>query len=419
MDQLNLALVITGTVVVVIAVLSNAIKKSLLQEPTIAVLVGIATGPYGAGWLDVAKWGDENTVLEQSARITLAIGLMGVALRLKATSVKVLWKPVTVLLVLGTTGMWLASSALAGLLLPVSFWTALLLGAVVTPTDPVVASSIVTGVFAKKHLPLRVRDTISFESGANDGLAYLVVMLPVLMLSHGPGDALLRWLIESLLNGIILATVIGLAVGYAAAKLLRIAERKKTVENTSLLGYTVAFSLLTLGGAALVRADALISVFVAGLVFNLNVGEREEHEENHVQEAVAKLLTLPMFVIFGVALPFAEWERLGWPLAACSILILLIRRPPVVAAISPALRSSLNRHDLAYLGWFGPIGIAAVYYAAFSRSHGGDPIVWHCSSAMIFTSILVHGATAAPLTRLYSRTPVSPPRKTSTLDEIE
>ncbi|HEV2078997.1 MAG TPA: cation:proton antiporter [Allosphingosinicella sp.] len=403
MEQLNIALAVTGAVVVLIALLSNPIKKSLFQEPTIATCVGIAVGPYVLGWLDVAEWGEENAILEQAARITLAIGLMGVALRLKKKSVRALLKPVTWLLTLGMLGMWLASSALSGWLLGLSFWTALLLGAVVTPTDPVIASSIVTGKFAKEHIPLRLRDTISFESGANDGLAYLFVMLGILMLEHPPQEAWSRWLVESLLVGVLGAAVIGCIVGYGAAKLLSWAERRGIVENTSLLGYTVAFSLLTLGSAKLLGMDALISVFLAGLVFNLSIDDREEQEERNVQEAVAKLFTLPMFVLFGIALPFEEWLRLGWPLLGLAALILLLRRPPVVALLFPMLRHSLNRRDQAYLGWFGPIGIAAVYYAALARGHVHDPVIWHAASALVFASILVHGVTAAPFTRLYAR----------------
>ncbi len=90
MDQLNLALAVLGALVVAVGLLSKAIKRSLVQEPLIAVAVGLAVGPYGLGWLNVAAWGEENAVLEQAARITLAIGLMGVALRLEKDSVKAL-----------------------------------------------------------------------------------------------------------------------------------------------------------------------------------------------------------------------------------------------------------------------------------------------------------------------------------------
>jgi NhaP-type Na+/H+ or K+/H+ antiporter len=403
MEQLNIALAVTGAVVILVGAFSNAIKQSVLQEPIIAVLVGIAVGPYGLDWLDVAEWGEQDVILEHAARLTLAIGLMGVALRIKKVSLTTLWQPMTVLLTLGMLGMWLASAALSAWLLGLSLWAALLLGAVITPTDPVVASTIVTGRFARQHLPLRLRDTISLESGANDGLAYLLVMLPILMIGQSPGDALARWVVESLVVGVLVASILGAVVGYAAARLQTFSERRKIIETPSLLGYSLAFSLFTLGNATLLGADALISVFIAGLVFNLSIGRREEHEEAHVQEAVAKLLTLPMFVIFGIALPFAQWVRIGWPLLACVGLVLLLRRPPVIALLLPRLRGALDNHDVAYLGWFGPIGIAGIYYSTFARAHVDDPMLWHVASAAIFGSILIHGITAAPLTRLYAR----------------
>lgn len=405
MSQMNVALATIGTVVLLIGLWSRALKRSPFQEPLVAVLVGIAVGPYGLGWLDPARWGEENAFLEHAARLTLAVALMGVALRLHKDSLRIIWRPAAVLLTVGMLGMWLASSALAGWLFGLSLWGALLIGAVVTPTDPVVASSIVTGEFARQHLPRRVRDTISLESGANDGLAYIFVMLPILMMQQGPDEAWHRWLVESLLVGVALAVVVGAAIGYAGSRLLTFVRRLHSMENQSFLSYSVALSLTTLGVAALLRADALISVFVAGVVFNICTDTRQEHEEENVQEAIAKLFTMPAFVVFGLALPLTEWAQAGWSLLALAVLVLLLRRLPVVVAAYPGLRSALNLRDAVYMGWFGPIGIAALYYAAFARAHVDDPLVWHLASALIFASILVHGLTAAPLTRVYARDP--------------
>ncbi len=399
---MDLALALVGLVVVAVALLSNALKRSLVQQPMLVMLVGVAAGPYGFGLLDVAAWGDENRILEQAARITLAIGLMGVALRLHRQSISSILRPVGVLLTVVMVGMWLVASAIAGWLLGLPMWMALLVGAVITPTDPVVASSIVTGPFAKEHLPQRLRDSISMESGANDGLAYLFVMLPILVIG-GSSDPLARWLTESVLVGVVGGAALGVAIGFGAARLLMFAEEHKLIERASFLGYTLAFSLATLGIAALLHADALISVFLAGLVFNLTVGQREEHEEENIQEAVAKVFTLPMFVIFGAAVPLPEWIDVGLPLAALAVLVILVRRPPVIALVAPALRGALSGRDVAYVGWFGPIGIAAIYYAAFARTHVPEPMIWYAASAVIFASIVIHGLTAAPFTRMYAR----------------
>ena len=418
MNQLNMALAIMGTVAVFTAMLSAALKRNPISDASVAVLAGIAVGPFGLGWLDLARWGEPLAIIEQASRLTVAIGLMGVALRLKPEAIKALLRPIVLLLTLGMLGMWLVSSLLAGWLLGLSVWTALLLGAIVTPTDPVVSSSIVTGRFAKQNLPLRVRTTLSAESGSNDGLAYGFVMLPMLMLSHSPDQALQRWLIESLLIGILGAAAVGAAIGFAAAKLLRFAERHELVADSSLLGYSVAFSLLTLGLAKVLHTDGVLAVFVAGLMFNLFSHKREEHKEENIQEAVAKLFTLPMFVIFGVALPMDHWVELGWPLAGFAVLVLLLRRPPFVLLLQPTWRPFLNRHDTAFLGWFGPVGIAAIYYSALAHSHLHDPQYWYTASAVIFASIMVHGITAAPLTRLYARRPDAAPAATAHLSAI-
>lgn len=289
------------------------------------------------------------------------------------------------------------------MLFALPLWTAALVGAAVTPTDPVTASAIVTGDFAKRHLPERLRAGLTLESGGNDGLAYLLLFLPVLMLAHPPGEAWERWLLDRLLVGVVVAAVLGVAIGWGAARLLHAVRARGWVENYSFLTYTVALSLFTLGATELAGADALISVFVAGLVFTVASDTGDKHEEENVQEAIAKLFTLPMFFLIGLSLPWDDWARLGWPVAAFALGLLLLRRPPVLALLGPLLRPTYGARDRAYLGWFGPVGVAAVFYASLAERETGIALAWHLGSAAVLASVLVHGITAAPLTRLYGR----------------
>jgi sodium/hydrogen antiporter len=402
MTQLDIALALTGATVLAVGLYSQAIKRTPVQEPLVATLVGIAAGPALLSWLDVAEWGDPLRILEEAARLTLAVALMAVALRLRRADLKRYWRPGAWLATLGMVGMWLAATVIVWAILPVPLWLAALIGAVIAPTDPVVASAIVTGPFARDHLPEHLRATLSMESGANDGLAYGLVMLPVL-LHLAPADAWSRWLLESLVVGVGAAIVLGVALGIAAARLLHWAHARGLMESYSYLSFTVALSLFTLGAATLVGAESLISVFAAGLAFDFAADTGEKHEEESVQEAISKLFTLPLFVIFGAALPFAEWLSLGWPLAALALLVLLLRRLPVLALMAPLLRPTLDWRDAAFLGWFGPLGAAAIFYAAFSARHTGEAVVWHAASALVLASIIAHGVTAAPFTRLYAR----------------
>ncbi len=404
MSQLYIAIAVTAAVLLTVGFLSNALKRRGIQEPLAAVLVGVAVGPVGLGWLSADEWGaDQLLVIEEAARITLAIGLMGVALRIERGSLSALARPAVILLTFGLVGMWAMPALAVSVVASVPIWIAVLIGAAVTPTDPVVASSIVSGNIATESLPRRLRDLISLESGANDGLASAFVILPVLVLQSSVADSIANWIVHSLILDTLGALASGAAIGFASARLMVFAEKRKYVEQPSLLGYSLAFTMLTLALVTIAGMHALLAVFTAGLVFNMNTPSREEHVERNVQEAAAKLLTLPMFVLFGVVLPIDGMVALGWALPVLILLILVARRPPVVLALGPLLGQKLDRNDIMFLAWNGPIGVAAIYYAANAARQLGEPIIWHITASIVLGSIVVHGVTAKPTTLLYRR----------------
>lgn len=408
MDRLYLALALITATLLCTAVISKSLDKSLLQAPLVAMVVGMVFGPQGTSWIDLGLLENPLRFIEEFARITLAIALMGVALRLRRREIIQLRYPATVLIVFGMTGMWLSASLLAMWFLGASWGTAAVLAAAVAATDPVVASAIVTGPLAQKHLPARVRATLSLESGANDGLAYLVVVLPILLLAHDAARAWSSWFFHALLIGVLLAGLIGACSGYVAARLLHWARQRGLMEHYSYLTFTLAVSLFTLAIGHLTGADSLLSIFIAGLVFDMFSETGERHDEENVQEAVSKLCTLPMFIVLGAALPIADWLEQGWHLAAFCFAALFLRRMPIVLALEPMLKNALTKPDLLFIGWFGPIGAAAVFYAAYATRLTGLDFVWHSATALIFASVLVHGLTAAPLTRLYAQFRVRP-----------
>jgi NhaP-type Na+/H+ or K+/H+ antiporter len=117
--------------------------------------------------------------------------------------------------------MWLSSGLLVYLILDLPFWEAMLVGAAITPTDPIVATSIVTGVVAEDNLPGRLRHIISGEAGLNDGLAYPFALLAILMIERSPGEALFHWLTRVLLWEVGVAVILGALLGYVAGRLLQ------------------------------------------------------------------------------------------------------------------------------------------------------------------------------------------------------
>jgi NhaP-type Na+/H+ or K+/H+ antiporter len=113
---------------------------------------------------------------------------------------------------------------------------------------------------------------------------------------------------------------------------------------------------------------------------------------------------LPIFVVLGMALPWREWLELGWGGALLVAAVLLLRRLPAVLALRSLLGPLRSKgKDVLFLGWFGPIGAAALYYAAFSLRETGIEAAKTVGSLVICASVLVHGVSATPLTKLYGR----------------
>ncbi|MDP8926212.1 MAG: cation:proton antiporter [Actinomycetota bacterium] len=404
MSELNVALAAVGGLLVVLGLLTNLIKDTVfVSEPLLALLAGVLIGPAAFGLLDLAAFGDREVILEGAARLTLAVALMGVALRLPVGYFSRNWRSLVVLLGLLMPLMWLSGGLLAYLILGLSFPVAMLVGAVVTPTDPVVASSIVTGGVADRNLPERLRHAISAESGFNDGLAYPFVLLPILFLMRPPGDALSHWLAYTILWEVGAAVVLGALVGYGTGRLLMWAEARETSEHASLLTVALALALAALGAASLIGSDGILAVFVAGMAFDATTRSEAEEQRERVQEAITRFFDLPIFVLLGMALPWEGWLSLGWAGLSLAVAVLLLRRLPAVLALSPLIGQTRGRRDALFVGWFGPIGAAALYYAALAHRETGNEEIWVVGSLIICASVLAHGLTATLLTKLYGR----------------
>ncbi len=132
------------------------------------------------------------------------------------------WRRAGALLTVAMVGMWLATSLGAWLLLDVEPWVALLVGAILTPTDPVVASSLVTGRLAEANLPRWLRRSLQLEAGANDGLALIFVLVPALMLTLPQDDA--AAIAGEAAGQVGIAVAGGLVMGFVAARLVDLAE---------------------------------------------------------------------------------------------------------------------------------------------------------------------------------------------------
>jgi sodium/hydrogen antiporter len=403
MHTLEIVLALVGFLTIALGLASKKLERTVVPLSLLALLFGVAVGPAGLGFIDLDAIGGRTAVLETAARLTLAIGLIGVALRVPKSFPRTQWRRIAVVTGLGMLLMWAVTTLLVLLFLDVPVVVAALIAAIVTPTDPIAANPIATGPLAHQNLPDRLRHTISFDSGANDGLTFLFVFLPLLMLTLPGEEVASTFLQQTVLWQVLGAVIVGIAIGLASGWLLEKADEHDLIEEEWRLPYAAAVSLLTVGVGRLMGSDELLLVFAAGVAFVQVVTSEERTGEEIGQEAINRFFAFPMFALLGAAIPWAGWAALGWTGVGLAVAVLLLRRPLPLLLVRPLLGELRPVRDALFIGWFGPLGVAAIYYAALVESRFEMPLLWPVVSLIVSASIAAHGISSTPLTRLYGR----------------
>jgi sodium/hydrogen antiporter len=378
-----------------------------VSEPLACAVAGVALGPLGAGLLDLDPQESPvaAAILREAARFTLAIAVTGAAMRLPAYWLRQNWRGLAVALGPGMVLMWVAGGVLGHLVFGLPWLPALLLGAAIAPTDPVLSAPILTGRLARRAVPTPLRDGMTAESAINDGLALPLVMLPVMLMTHTSGEAVRDWLLHVVVWEIGGAVLTGSGAGWVTARVLRWVRNRPDADGASLLTVTIALALATAAGVHLLGGDEVLAAFVAGAV--LNNSNREFNVEEHHErfsEALGRFFDLPIMILFGAAIPWAAWGRLGWRAAAFALGVLLLRRLPAWLLLRRWLPWNRDSRSALFAGWFGPIGAAALFYALLIQDETGSATQWPYITLAIGASVLAHGITGTPLTRRFGDT---------------
>jgi NhaP-type Na+/H+ or K+/H+ antiporter len=405
MNDLNSALALISGLILALDLATGLLqsREYLPSEPIVAAIFGIAIGPQGIDAFQLSTWGDPIVIIEQAARLTVALAVTSIALRLPENYFRQRWQSMAALLGPGMVMMWLVSGLVTYLVLPVSALVALLVGAIVTPTDPVLANSVVIGQTAEENIPTRLRYLLSGEAGANDGGAYPFVFLAILLLGQSTDQALREWITHTLPVEVIGAIVLGVVIGGVVGRLERWVSSERFLEETSVFTITVALTLGVVGFVTLLGGNEILGVFAAGLAYNWQADPEDEAKEQRIEDVFDRLFTLPAFVLFGMIIPWAGWQNLGWRGIALVVGILLFRRLPMMFALRPAVQPLDRPAATLFMGWFGPIGIAAVLYATIALRETGIELLWPVVTLVVAGSVLVHGMSGTLLTLRYGR----------------
>lgn len=377
----------------VVATLGARMRRLPLSEPLLALVTGVVLGPQVAGLVVVPTLDADPHLLHEAAGPLLAVSVMAVALRYPWGAVRSRVTPVAVLLAVVMPLMALAGAAVVGVVAGTGLALALVVGCALCPTDPVLSSSVVTGGPAEEDLPGRTRQLLSLESGANDGLA-LPLVLVALAVAAAPTGAETAVLVVREVGG---ALVLGAVAGGVAALAVRRGERHGAADGASVVLFSIVLALGTLGAAHLLGVGGVLAVFVAGLVLNALEDTDDRASEVEIDEALNRFAVLPFFLLLGASLPWAAWRDLGWVAVAVAVGVLVLRRLPWLLLLARPLR--LRLRDAVFLGWFGPVGVSAVFYlteSAIELPSQEATRVLALGAAVVVASTLAHGLTSSP-----------------------
>lgn len=398
---MNLLLAIFAATLLILTLASGWIKERFWGSEALACLVvGFAIGPMGLGLfaLDPAQSSLHRNWWEQATRLTVSLSVMSASLTLPRDYFRQRGRPLLIVLGPGMIAMWAASSLIGWAALGLTLPLALVLGAVLTPTDPVLARSIVSGRVARRYVPAQLRNDITGESGINDGLALPFVLIAIVIAGHGESlgatSAKVAWAVFG-------AIALGWVLGKGSGWLFRRAHDSGFAETRSLTATTLALSLLVLASVALLKADGILAVFVAGVMLNRAMKAEHQRAHEHFVDAVDRSFTLPIFILLGLSAPVEAWLAMGWPLFLAGCALILLRRLPPWLALRTVAPVYDNMRQTLFAGWFGPMGVAALFYACLALERTEASALWTVTSFVVCLSVLIYGISATPLTRLY------------------
>jgi NhaP-type Na+/H+ or K+/H+ antiporter len=295
------------------------------------------------------------------------------------------WQPPARALVVALPITLVLLALAAKLLFPDLTWAeAFLLGAVLSPTDPVVTSALVTA----QRVPAVIRHTLNLESGLNDGLA-LPIVLFFLVLSTESGNAGQEGL--QLLGEAALGAAIGIALALAGGRVLSRLPGGG-IEHKYEGIYALGLAFAAFGVADVTFGNGLIAVFVAGIA--LAVARHDIPDAfSTFNESVSASFQVITFFVFGALLVATGWDGNTLALAAFIVFMLVVARP--AAVLLSFIGVHLTLPSKLFIAWFGPKGVASMLFALFvlNSSARDRTLVFDVASFAVLASIMAHGLT--------------------------
>ncbi|MFD3329373.1 cation:proton antiporter [Streptomyces sp. NPDC058701] len=389
------AVVIAGGAVVGYGALSRRLSTTVLSGPLVFMLVGLAIGPLGLSLLDRATDPEVTRTLLESALVLLlfadAAGIRARDLRReKFLPLRLLVVGLPVTMALGWLVAW---PLLPGL----SVWELALAAVILAPTDAALGQQ----AFSNKRVPRLVRGGLTIESGLNDGLALPFFVLALAAAGGGhdhPGVA------ETFLRALLLSGAIGIAAGWTGASLLRWSLARGWSGSDWRQFLVLAVPVIAYVLCVTVEGSGFIGAWAAGLAFGIHLRtpadldtsprDSDPAQSTEFTGRLGLLLASLSFLVFGAVILGPTLQHLNWRMVLYALLSLtVIRMLPVALALAG---TGLRPASLAYIGWFGPRGLASLVFGllALEEHLPGGTLLSDVIAVTVGLSIMLHGASA-------------------------
>jgi NhaP-type Na+/H+ or K+/H+ antiporter len=373
------ALLIFGGLLTVAAGLSGVMRGTVLSASVLSVTLGVVLALTDVVNVDVT----DHAIVEL-VELALILTLVSDGLVVERELLRMHFGPVARAIVIAMPATMCVLALGAHVLFPELSWAeAFLLGAVLSPTDPVVTSSVVT----TQRVPAAIRHTLNLESGLNDGLA-LPFVLFFLILSTPGGDAGTE--AAKLVGEAAFGAVVGVALGLAGGWFHHHVPRGITPRFEGI--FAIGLGLAAFGVADVTFGNGLIAAFVFGIT--LGASEHEITERYAIfSENVSAIFQVITFFVFGALIVATSYHDDIWKLFVFIPFALLVARP--VSVLTALAGNRLPQVQKLFIAWFGPKGVASMLFALFvlDRAVADGSLIFNVAAFTIVASIIAHGLT--------------------------
>ncbi len=383
--RFEVASLVLGGLLVLGALVSGLARRSFVSLTAIYVIAGLVLGDGVTGAL---HFDPQSPFVSELATVALIVILFRDGLEVDGELLQSHWHLPFRKLVLAMPLTAVIVAAGTRVLTGLSWTESFLVGALLSPTDPVLSSSVVTN----PRVPAVVRHSLNLESGLNDGLALPAVLAFSAALSADGGQFVWwRFVIENVVLGFAIGGVVGLAAAWLAPRDARLDAHSIPAHQRALFALGTAFA--TYGLAVLApHGNGLIAVYVGAIVLGVRRPDVRRYVERQAADLV-EIVKLGIFVVFGALLTFHGLFGSGWAAVGVVAITLLVARPVAVfAALAGTATDTATR---AFMSWFGPKGVATMTFSLLVLGQGvaAGSTIFNLAALTVFCSILVHGVT--------------------------